>query len=129
MFCKNIVCKGFTKKSIKTKTDFFSIFLSCFEAFLGEGSSKTPQKISTNESGPFLASDSLTHHGGPRLFFADPLALPLTKALGPLRLRLPHSSQLTAHSSQRVPGVGCRVIARGAKEKKKNRRTYLPTFF
>jgi hypothetical protein len=38
IFCKKIVSKSFTKKS---KTDFFSICLSRFWAFLGEGSSKT----------------------------------------------------------------------------------------
>jgi hypothetical protein len=53
----------------KSKTDFLPIFLI---AFLGEGSSKTPQRNikywnSKSHPGPFLASDPPTHHGGHRL--------------------------------------------------------------
>jgi hypothetical protein len=73
-FCKKIVSKKITKKS---KTDFFSIFLSRFRAFLGEGSSKTPfkkchTKKSKSDPGPFLASDPPTHHRGHRFCLAAP---------------------------------------------------------
>jgi hypothetical protein len=44
-FTKKIVSQSFYKKiDKKSKTEFFSIFLSRFGAFLGEGSSKTRYK-------------------------------------------------------------------------------------
>jgi hypothetical protein len=44
-FAKKIVSKSFYKKiDQKSKTDFFSFFLSRWWAFLGEGSSKTRLK-------------------------------------------------------------------------------------
>jgi hypothetical protein len=79
-FAKKIVSKSFYKKfDQKSKTDFFSIcFLSCFWAFLDEGSSKTRQtKYRKNKSdpSPFSYSDPPTHHGGHRFVFAGPLPL------------------------------------------------------
>jgi hypothetical protein len=64
-FCKKN--RALQKNRQKIQNHFFSIFLSHFWAFLGEGSSKIPlKKISGKKSdpGPFLASDPPTHHGG-----------------------------------------------------------------
>jgi hypothetical protein len=47
---KNRVEKFYKKIDKKSKTDFFSIFLSRFWAFLGEGSSKTRLKNLTKKT-------------------------------------------------------------------------------
>jgi hypothetical protein len=62
-----IVSKSFYKKIDKqSKTDFFSIFLITFWAFLGEGSSKTRFKKNSQTKltnpGTFLASEEPANH-------------------------------------------------------------------
>jgi hypothetical protein len=86
---KKIVSKSFNKKfDQKSQTDFFSIFFyHVFGRFSVRGVQQHDKNNRKNKSdpGPFLASDPLTHHGGPRFcFLAAPWGFASFSVLHPL---------------------------------------------
>jgi hypothetical protein len=84
---QKIVSKSFLKNRQKSQTDFSSIFLVRFWAFLGEGSAKTRQKTSKKTNQPWyffgLRGTNQPRRGPPVGFF---LECPLVAAAGCLSL-------------------------------------------
>jgi hypothetical protein len=82
-FTKKIVSKSYYKKFDQNPKPIFSRFVShVFGRFSVRGVQKHDKKYQKNKSGPglFLASDSPTHHGGPRFFwFWRPLVCAISK--------------------------------------------------